>query len=151
VPWLQFLTGLQEWPNRGRDMVLICLLCREYCRSGRSPAMRATRALGSSFPTQRWSYLQSSVFWIFRPNEIHSVWGSRSHCGLTKHKKTHALMLKWYFIHTVYHNSVLLVVKSRRTRWAGYVARIGEGRVMYGVLMRKSEGMGLLGRPRRRQ
>jgi 3-oxoacyl-ACP reductase-like protein len=35
-------------------------------------------------------------------------------------------------------------------RWAGHVARIGEGRDVYRILMGKSEGKGPLGRPRRR-
>jgi hypothetical protein len=35
-------------------------------------------------------------------------------------------------------------------RWAGHVARIGEGRGVYRVLVGKPEGRRLLGRPRRR-
>ena len=35
-------------------------------------------------------------------------------------------------------------------RWAGYVARIGDSRVLYRVLERKPEGKRPLGRPRRR-
>ena len=42
------------------------------------------------------------------------------------------------------------VVKSRRMRWAGHVARVGEGRAVHRVLMGKSEGKRSLGRPRRR-
>jgi hypothetical protein len=42
------------------------------------------------------------------------------------------------------------VIKSRRLRWAGHVARIGERRVVYRVLLGKPEGKRLLGRPRRR-
>jgi hypothetical protein len=42
------------------------------------------------------------------------------------------------------------VSKSRRMRWAGYVARVGEERNMYKFLMRKPEGKRPLGRPRRR-
>jgi hypothetical protein len=41
------------------------------------------------------------------------------------------------------------VVKSRRMRWAGPVARIGEGRVVQGF-GGKPEGKSPLGRPRRR-
>jgi hypothetical protein len=40
--------------------------------------------------------------------------------------------------------------KSRRMRWAGHVARMGEERKVYKVLMGKSEGKRPLGRPRRR-
>jgi hypothetical protein len=42
------------------------------------------------------------------------------------------------------------LVKSRRMRWAGHVARMGEDRVVHRVLVGKSEGKRLLGRPKRR-
>ena len=42
------------------------------------------------------------------------------------------------------------VVKSRRMRWAGHVARMGEDRGVHRVLAGKSEGKRPLGRPRRR-
>jgi hypothetical protein len=41
-------------------------------------------------------------------------------------------------------------IKSRRMRWAGHVARMGEERNMYRVLMGKPEEKRPLGRPRRR-
>jgi len=46
--------------------------------------------------------------------------------------------------------NIVRVIKSRRMRWAGHVARIGEERGMYRVLVRKPEGRRPLGRPRRR-
>ena len=42
------------------------------------------------------------------------------------------------------------VIKSRRMRWAGHVARMGEERGMYRVLVGKPEGKRPLGRPSRR-
>ena len=42
------------------------------------------------------------------------------------------------------------VVKSRRMRWAGHVARNREGRGVHRVLVGKPEGKRPLGRPRRR-
>jgi hypothetical protein len=42
------------------------------------------------------------------------------------------------------------VIKSRRMRWAGHVARMGEGRVVYRVLVGRPEGKRPLGRPRHR-
>ena len=42
------------------------------------------------------------------------------------------------------------VVKSRRMRWAGHVAHMGEDRGVQRVLVGKSEGKRPLGRPRRR-
>ena len=42
------------------------------------------------------------------------------------------------------------VIKSRRMRWAGHVARMGEEMGAYRVLVGKLEGKSPLGRPRRR-
>ena len=38
--------------------------------------------------------------------------------------------------------SIVRRIKSRRMRWAGHVAHIGESRVVYRVLMGKPEGQG---------
>ena len=46
--------------------------------------------------------------------------------------------------------NIVRVIKSRRMRWAGHVARMGEERVVYRVLMGKPEGKRPLGRSRRR-
>ena len=46
--------------------------------------------------------------------------------------------------------NILRVIKSRRMRWAGHVARMEEGRVVHKVLMGKPEGKRPLGRQRRR-
>ena len=46
--------------------------------------------------------------------------------------------------------SIVRVIKSRRMRWAGHVARMGEERGVYRVLVGKPEGKRPLGRPRRR-
>jgi len=46
--------------------------------------------------------------------------------------------------------NVVRVIKSRRMRWAGLVARMGERRGVYRVLVGKPEGKRPLGRPRRR-
>jgi hypothetical protein len=40
--------------------------------------------------------------------------------------------------------------KSRRTRWAGHVARLGEKRIAYRILVENPEGERPLGRPRHR-
>jgi hypothetical protein len=42
------------------------------------------------------------------------------------------------------------MIKSRRMRWAGHVARMGEKRNAYRILVRNPEGKRPLGRPRRR-
>ena len=46
--------------------------------------------------------------------------------------------------------NIVRVIKSRRMRFAGHVARMGEGRVVYRMLLGKPEGKRPLGRPRRR-
>jgi hypothetical protein len=45
---------------------------------------------------------------------------------------------------------VIRQIKSRKMRWAGHVAHMGEGRNVYRVLVGKPEGERPLGRPRRR-
>ena len=42
------------------------------------------------------------------------------------------------------------MIKSRRMRWAGHVARLGERRGVYRVLLWKPEGKRTLGRPKHR-
>ena len=46
--------------------------------------------------------------------------------------------------------NIVRVIKSRRMRWAGHVARMGEGRDVYRVLVGKPEGKRPLERPTRR-
>jgi hypothetical protein len=46
--------------------------------------------------------------------------------------------------------NIIWAIKSRRLRWAGHVARMGERRGAYRALVGKPEVMIPLGRPRRR-
>jgi len=46
--------------------------------------------------------------------------------------------------------NIVRVIKSRRMRWAGHVARMGEESEVYRGLLGKPEGRRQLGRPRRR-
>ena len=46
--------------------------------------------------------------------------------------------------------NIVRMIKLRRMRWVGHVARIGERRGVYRVLVGKPEGKRPLGRPRRR-
>jgi hypothetical protein len=53
-------------------------------------------------------------------------------------------------LHNLYSSSdINRQVNSRRMRWAGHVARMGEERKVYKVLVRKPVGRRPLGRPRR--
>jgi hypothetical protein len=56
-------------------------------------------------------------------------------CSVNKHNKT---------------DCIVRVIKSRRMRWAGHVARMGKRRAVYRVLVGKPEGKRLPERPRRR-
>jgi hypothetical protein len=75
---------------------------------------------------------------IFGPkrDEVTGEWRRRLH-----NKELYAL----YFS-----PNIIRVIKSRRLRWAGHVARMGERRGAYRALVGKSEGRRPLGRSRRR-
>jgi hypothetical protein len=52
-------------------------------------------------------------------------------------------------LHNLYSSpDIVRQIKSRRIRWAGHVARVGEDRKVYEVLVGKPEGKRPLGRPR---
>jgi hypothetical protein len=52
-------------------------------------------------------------------------------------------------LHSLYSSpNIVRVIKSRRMEWVVHVARMGEGRRVYRVLVGRSEGKRPLGRPR---
>jgi hypothetical protein len=52
-------------------------------------------------------------------------------------------------LHNLYSSpNIIRTIKSRRMRWAGYVAHMGEKRNAYRILVGKPEGRRPLGRPR---
>jgi hypothetical protein len=54
-------------------------------------------------------------------------------------------------LHSLYSSSNnFRVIKSRRMRWVGHVARMGDGRGVYGVFVGRSEGKRPQGKPGRR-
>jgi hypothetical protein len=54
-------------------------------------------------------------------------------------------------LHDLYSSpSIIRIIKSRRMRWAGHVARMGEKRTVYRLLVGNPEGKIQLGRPTRR-
>jgi hypothetical protein len=54
-------------------------------------------------------------------------------------------------LHALYSSpSIIRIIKARRMRWAGHVARMGENRNAYRLLVGNPEGRRPLGRPRRR-
>jgi hypothetical protein len=61
--------------------------------------------------------------------------------------------MKWIQMHNnIQYSSPnkIRMTKSRRMRWAGHVARMGETRKAYRISVGKPEGKRPLGRPRRR-
>jgi len=63
---------------------------------------------------------------------------------------------EWRKLHEELHDlyslpNIVRVIKSRRMRWAGHVARLGEMRGAYRVFVGKLERKRLLGTPRRRR
>jgi hypothetical protein len=48
-------------------------------------------------------------------------------------------------------DGIIIMIHSRRMRWAGHVARKGEKRNAYRILVGMPEGKRPLGRPRRRR
>ena len=54
-------------------------------------------------------------------------------------------------LHSLYRSrNIVMVIKSRRLRWAGHVARMEESRSAFKMLTGKPTGKRPLGRPRRR-
>jgi hypothetical protein len=54
-------------------------------------------------------------------------------------------------LHNLYYSrNIIRMIKSRRIRWAGHVARIGQKMNAYRILVGKPVGKRQLGRPRRR-
>jgi hypothetical protein len=54
-------------------------------------------------------------------------------------------------VHNLYYSQrIIKMIKSRAMRWEGYVARMGEKRNAYTLLVGKPEGKRPLGRPIRR-
>jgi hypothetical protein len=54
-------------------------------------------------------------------------------------------------LHSLYSSpNIVRVIKSRKMRWVGHVARRGMGRCVYRVLVGRPEGRRPLGRPRHR-
>jgi hypothetical protein len=55
-------------------------------------------------------------------------------------------------LHNLYSSpSIFRVIKSRKIKWARHVARMGQKRNVYRILVGKPEGSRLLGRPRLRR
>jgi hypothetical protein len=90
---------------------------------------------------------------VFAIGDLVSV-TTESYSAFQKPFYTHIIFeqIAWQFIlHSLYSSpNIVRMIKSRRMRWAGHVARMGQGRGVYRVLVGRPEGKRPLGRPRRR-
>ena len=83
---------------------------------------------------------------MFENRVLRRVFGSNSEEVTGEWRKLHTEELRdLYFL-----PNIVRVVKSRRMRWTGHVARMEEGRGVHRVLVGKPEGKRPLGIPRRR-
>ncbi|KAJ4434404.1 hypothetical protein ANN_22965 [Periplaneta americana] len=83
---------------------------------------------------------------VFENKVLRKIFGAKSDEVTGDWRKLHNAEL-----HALYSSpDIIRNIKSRRLRWAGHVARMGESRNAYRVLVGRSEGKRPLGRPRRR-
>jgi hypothetical protein len=83
---------------------------------------------------------------VFENRVLRKIFGPKRDEETGKWRKLHNEEL-----HNLYSSpSLIRVIKSRRMRWAGHVARMGENRNAYRILIGKPKGKRRLGKPRRR-
>jgi hypothetical protein len=83
---------------------------------------------------------------VFENRVMRRIFGPKRDEVTGKWRKLHSEEL-----HNLYSSpDITRQVKSRRMRWVGHVARVGEERRVYKVLVGKPEGKRPLGRPRHR-
>jgi hypothetical protein len=83
---------------------------------------------------------------VFEYRVLRSVFGPKRDEATGEWRKLHNEEL-----HDLYSLlSIIRIMKARRMRWAGHVARTGEKRNVYRLLVGKPEGRRPLGRPTRR-
>ncbi|KAJ4426744.1 hypothetical protein ANN_26543 [Periplaneta americana] len=85
-------------------------------------------------------------FRVFENKVLRKIFGTKRDEVTGEWRKLHNTEL-----HALYSSpDIIRNLKSRRLRWAGHVARMGESRNAYRVLVGRPEGKIPLGRPRRR-
>jgi hypothetical protein len=83
---------------------------------------------------------------VFENRVLRRIFGPKRNEVTGERRKLHKEEL-----HDLYSSpSIIRIIKSRRMRWAGHVARNGEKGNAYRLLVGKPEGKRTLGRPRRR-
>jgi hypothetical protein len=90
--------------------------------------------------------MEQHILKVFENRVLRRIFGPKRDKMKGEWRKLHSEEL-----HNLYSSpDIIRQIKSRRMRWAEHVARMGEERKVYKVLMGKPEGKRLLGRPRRR-
>ncbi|KAJ4445601.1 hypothetical protein ANN_12283 [Periplaneta americana] len=83
---------------------------------------------------------------VFENKVLRKIFGAKRDEVTGEWRKLHNAEL-----HALYSSpDIIRNIRSRRLRWAGHVARMGESRNAYRVLVGRPEGKRSLGRPRRR-
>jgi hypothetical protein len=84
---------------------------------------------------------------VFENRFLRRIFGPKRDDVMEEWRKLHSVEL-----HNLYSSpNIIRQIKSRRMRWVGHVAHMGEERKVYKVLVGKPEGRRLLGRPRHRR
>jgi len=83
---------------------------------------------------------------VFENRVLRRIFGPRMDEVTVEWRKLHKEELNGLY----FSPKIVRVINSRRMRWMGHVARMGERRGVYRVSVGKPEGKRPLGRPRRR-
>jgi hypothetical protein len=83
---------------------------------------------------------------VFENRVLRRIFGPKRDEVTGEWRKLHSEELHNFYLSP----DIIRQVKSKRMRWAGHVARMGEERKVYKVLVGNLEGKRPLGRPRRR-
>jgi hypothetical protein len=89
---------------------------------------------------------KENILRVFENMVLRRIFGQKRDEVMGEWRKLHNEEL-----HDLYSSpSIIRIIKSRKMRWAGQVARMGEKRSAYRLLVGTPEGKKPLGRPRRR-
>ena len=95
---------------------------------------------------ETWSFTMSEELRVFETRVLMRIFGLKRDKVTKEWRKLHNELNDLYSS-----PNTVWVIKSRRMRWVGYIARMGKRKSVYRVLVGKPEGKGPLGRPRHRR